>query len=82
MPIVYKRTYTDTVLGRWLQSKKEGEIVEKEGERRGKSACMLMCVCLCVLTQREKDTYLQEAISALRQEMTRLVPSICQQVKH
>ena len=31
--------------------------------------------------QREKDECLQEAIGALRAEMARLVPAICQQVR-
>lgn len=42
--------------------------------------CKAKLIPLIEKLVREKDEYLTEVISALRGEMTRLVPAICQQV--
>lgn len=43
--------------------------------------CKVKLIPVVERLQREKDEYLQEAIAALRAEMARLVPAICQQVR-
>mmetsp|Transcript_37117 Transcript_37117/g.82576 ORF Transcript_37117/g.82576 Transcript_37117/m.82576 type:complete len:1288 (+) Transcript_37117:271-4134(+) len=42
--------------------------------------CKAKLIPLVERLQREKDDYLQEAVSALRSEMAKLVPAICQQI--